>query len=277
MALNSPSPIAEAILDASDRDSTSFIRACDELKEQGNDHFRSSQWNEALVAYQSALGHLPKRKDQALQSGSNDPDEGDSEAVVQDAEPVLPSDDQSQLDAVAKRRAVLNANIGACFVKLVCIRIMIHYTLRPDDSAKAEHKQAVDACSQALLDDPHYIKALQRRAASNEILGSWSSLTAAQEGMVEDYNALIKLLPPSSSQSRDVQRSLMLLKPRLESAQKQETAEMLGKLKGLGNSILGAPLNFCTRISQLIQLIKEILVSLPTTSSSNQTDKEAIH
>ncbi|KAG5718595.1 Tetratricopeptide repeat protein 1 [Termitomyces sp. T112] len=217
MALNSPSPIAEAILDASDRDSTSFIRACDELKEQGNDHFRSSQWNEALVAYQSALGHLPKRKDQALQSGSNDPDEGDSEAVVQDAEPVLPSDDQSQLDAVAKRRAVLNANIGACFVKL------------------AEHKQAVDACSQALLDDPHYIKALQRRAASNEILGSWSSLTAAQE----DYNTLIKLLPPSSSQSRDVQRSLMLLKPRLESAQKQETAEMLGKLKGLGNSILG--------------------------------------
>lgn len=35
----------------------------------------------------------------------------------------------------------------------------------------------------ALLDDPQYVKALQRRAASNETIGSWSSLTAAQEGV----------------------------------------------------------------------------------------------
>jgi hypothetical protein len=35
----------------------------------------------------------------------------------------------------------------------------------------------------ALIDDPQYVKALQRRAASNEIIGSWSSLTSAQEGM----------------------------------------------------------------------------------------------
>jgi hypothetical protein len=35
----------------------------------------------------------------------------------------------------------------------------------------------------ALLDDPEYVKALQRRASSNEILGTWSSLSAAQEGV----------------------------------------------------------------------------------------------
>ena len=34
----------------------------------------------------------------------------------------------------------------------------------------------------ALSDDPHYVKALQRRAASNEKIGTWSSLTSAQEG-----------------------------------------------------------------------------------------------
>ncbi|KAG6887793.1 hypothetical protein C0995_012697 [Termitomyces sp. Mi166 len=223
--LPSPSPRAEAILDASDNDNLSFIRAADELKDQGNDYFRSSQWNDALVAYQSALGHLPKRRDQAFQSGENDPSKEEPEAVVQDAKPSKGDQTpqiQLEVDGIAKRRAVLNANIGACFVKL------------------AEHKQAVDACSQALLDDPQYVKALQRRAASNEILGSWSSLTAAQE----DYNTLIQLLPPSSSQSRDVQRSLMLLKPRLESAQKRETAEMLDKLKGLGNSILVDKGNF---------------------------------
>lgn len=36
----------------------------------------------------------------------------------------------------------------------------------------------------ALSDDPHYVKALQRRAASNEKIGTWSSLTSAQEGPV---------------------------------------------------------------------------------------------
>ncbi|KAJ7275322.1 hypothetical protein B0H12DRAFT_1086753 [Mycena haematopus] len=117
----------------------------------------------------------------------------------------------------AKARAVLNANIGACFVKL-------------DD-----HKQAVEACTEALLDDPNYVKALQRRAASNEKINSWSSLTTTQE----DYTTLLKILPPSSPQIKEIERSQRLLKPRLEAAQKAETAEMLGKLKGLGNSILG--------------------------------------
>jgi len=117
----------------------------------------------------------------------------------------------------AKARSILHANRGACHVKL------------------GEHKEAVEACSQALIDDPKYVKALQRRAASNESINSWSSLTAAQE----DYTTLLKLLAPSSSQAKEIERSLMRLKPRIEIAQKQETAEMLDKLKGLGNGILG--------------------------------------
>ncbi|KAJ7646867.1 hypothetical protein FB45DRAFT_733888, partial [Roridomyces roridus] len=105
-------------------------------------------------------------------------------------------------------RAVLNANIGACYMKL-------------DD-----HKQAVEACTQALLDDPNYIKALHRRAASNEKINTWSSLTAAQEGW-------------SSNVSTSILRSQPLLSPRVEAAQKEKTGEMLGKLRNLGNSILG--------------------------------------
>lgn len=37
----------------------------------------------------------------------------------------------------------------------------------------------------ALSDDPHYVKALQRRAASNEKIGTWSALSSAQEGLVQ--------------------------------------------------------------------------------------------
>jgi hypothetical protein len=47
---------------------------------------------------------------------------------------------------------------------------------------------------QALKDDPAYIKALQRRATSNEKLGSWSALAAAQEGTVHSLLKVSSLL-----------------------------------------------------------------------------------
>lgn len=57
-----------------------------------------------------------------------------------------------------------------------------------------------------------------------------------------DYNTLLTLLAPSSSQAEEVQRALQILKPRVEEAQKQEMGEMVDKLKGLGNKILGKSL-----------------------------------
>lgn len=56
---------------------------------------------------------------------------------------------------------------------------------------------------------------------------------------IEDYNTLLTILPSDAPQRADVKRALASLKPRLEAAQKAETAEMLDKLKGMGNSILG--------------------------------------
>ncbi|KAJ6574823.1 TPR-like protein [Mycena capillaripes] len=195
------------------------LRTADEFKNEGNEHFRARRWDEALVAYRAGLGRIPKRREPATQS-TIDVDE-ENPVTREDGDPSTPKEDEVSMTPeeteCAKARAVLNANIGACFVKL-------------DD-----HKQAVEACSQALLDDPNYVKALQRRAASNEKIDSWSSLTAAQE----DYTTLLKILPPSTPQTKEIERSQHLLKPRLEAAQKAETAEMLGKLKGMGNSILG--------------------------------------
>jgi len=78
------------------------------------------------------------------------------------------------------------------------------------------------------------VKALERRATSNDLLDTWSSLTSAQE----DYNTLLTLVT-APTQLNDIRRKLQLLKPRLEVAQKKETDEMMSKLKGLGNSILG--------------------------------------
>ncbi|KAJ7293298.1 hypothetical protein C8J57DRAFT_1041987 [Mycena rebaudengoi] len=203
------------------------LHVAEEFKSEGNDHFRARRWEEALVAYRAGLEQLPLRRLPKTQPTPEDDDappiedtesenqttKADETDAKEEQNPMTPEEETE----CAKARAVLNANIGACYVKL-------------DD-----HKQAAEACSQALMDDPNYVKALQRRAASNEKINSWSSLTVAQE----DYTTLLKILPPASSQVKEVERSLHLLKPRLEAAQKAETAEMLGKLKGLGNSILG--------------------------------------
>ncbi|KAJ4486369.1 hypothetical protein J3R30DRAFT_3821212, partial [Lentinula aciculospora] len=198
------------------------LRYADELKGEGNDHFRARRWEDALATYRSALGRLPKRKavrkpEPHLDEDELSPEHSSSQSSNEkskDQDEEILTEEEVQ---VAKARSVLNANIGACYVKL------------------SEHKEAVNACTEALLDDPHYIKALQRRAASNELLNTWSSLSSAQE----DYNTLLSILPNSSNDSKEVQRALRLLKPRAEAAQKQETAEMMDKLKGLGNNILG--------------------------------------
>ncbi|KAI0673482.1 hypothetical protein C8Q78DRAFT_1076487 [Trametes maxima] len=202
-----------------------------EIKQEGNEHFRAKQWDQALASYRSALGHLPKRSDLSQVKGkekaqlSDDSASGPGEeAEAAPAKPSegIPSDPNlAPLQAeCAKARAVLNANIGACFTKLVGFE---------------DHKEVVSACSESLKDDPNYVKAMQRRAAANEQIGSWSSLTSAQE----DYKRLLELLPPNSPDLVGIRRSLVALPPRIEAAQKQETSEMLDKLKGLGNSILG--------------------------------------
>ncbi|KAK7064463.1 Tetratricopeptide repeat protein 1 [Favolaschia claudopus] len=212
-ALGDDEPLVEASI-------AECLRASEELKQEGNEHFRARRWDEALAAYRAGLGRVPKRRKHEIQSSvevddeelSPEEDRQDEETRKEDTVPLT----EEEIEC-AKVRAVLNANIGACFVKL------------------EDHKQVVEACTEALLDDPNYVKALQRRAGSNEKINSWSSLTAAQE----DYTTLLKILPPSDPQVREIERSQRLLKPRVEAAQKAETAEMLGKLKGLGNSILG--------------------------------------
>jgi len=114
-------------------------------------------------------------------------------------------------------RSILNANIAACHVKL------------------GDHAASVQSCTDSLLDAPTYAKALHRRATSNDAIGTWSSLSAAEK----DYRTLLDTLPSSSPLLPSIRSSLTTLHPRLERAQKAETDEMISKLKGLGDSVLG--------------------------------------
>ncbi|KAI6136796.1 TPR-like protein [Pisolithus sp. B1] len=189
----------------SSEDAASVKRCLDkvnDLKLEGNDLFKASKWTEALVAYRTALSHLPPRKRPVNQPADEDPSSSDNaetpdehNKTPESTQPEAPTEDEVEF---SKARAVVNANIAACLIKL-------------DDN-----KGVIDACTSALEDDPHYIKALQRRAAASEKVDSWSSLARAQD----DYKLLLELFPANSPEKR-------------------ETDEMVDKLKGLGNSLLG--------------------------------------
>ncbi|KAF9243941.1 TPR-like protein [Melanogaster broomeanus] len=162
-----------------------------ELKLEGNELFKASKWSEALVSYRTALNQLPPRKRLAEQ-------DIDPPTLMQ-----TQTKSNHQLDIeCSKTRAVL-----------VCQ----HWCMSTE-------ARVVDACTQALNDDAHYVKALQRRAASNEKIGTWTSLSRAQE----DYKLLVELLPANSPELSRTKKALQLIEPR-----------MMDKLKGLGNTILG--------------------------------------
>ncbi|KAI1793898.1 TPR-like protein [Ganoderma leucocontextum] len=218
----------DTLLDLDPRDVPKALACAEELKQEGNDHFRAKRWDEAIAIYRSALGHLPRSPQPANSTTEGDCDDDDNDPSQIDHNSSNKGTTQEGLQAqrppaseleigCAKARAILNANISACYAKL------------------GEHKEVVSACTEALKDDPTYIKALQRRATANEQINSWSALSSAQE----DYKKLLELLPPTSPDVVSVRRTLATLPPRVESAQKRETAEMLDKLKGLGNSLLG--------------------------------------
>ena len=81
------------------------------------------------------------------------------------------------------------------------------------------------------------VKMLMRRAKAKTELDGWANLQAADE----DYRVLLSpgmeaALAPGDK--RSVVESARALGPRLNKAKEQEMAEMMGKLKGLGNSFL---------------------------------------
>ena len=107
-------------------------------------------------------------------------------------------------------RAVFHSNRAACFVEL------------------SKFREAVDDCTRAVALDPRYLKAYVRRAKAHEALEELDDALA-------DVNEALKIDP--------TQRPLLAERTRLEKAVQDRNEklkdEMLGKLKDLGNSILG--------------------------------------
>jgi len=144
-----------------------YLDIANERKQDGNDCFRAGKWNEALTAYRSALNSLPKRptksrpdtseldetlgEDSSTKHERKDSDDDEGEPVVDVSSPAVT---ESEKESV-RLRSVLNANIGACFVKLVsAVADQQKYSNFILQGPKGDHKEAVQACTQgSYVDD----------------------------------------------------------------------------------------------------------------------------
>ncbi|KPV72194.1 uncharacterized protein RHOBADRAFT_66955 [Rhodotorula graminis WP1] len=190
------------------------------LKTRGNGEFGQSRWSFALETYREGLAELPVRrrsvkgKEKALPEGEDEGKQERTGATVARAGEV---DEEAELDELSELRAILSANIAACLLKL------------------ERWKEAVSACDDALEDKADYAKAIHRRALANEAIGSWGSLTAS----LEDFNKLASLPGNSPILVKQIKVAQARLPKKIEDQQAKEKDEVVGKLKDLGNMVLG--------------------------------------
>ncbi|KAM0933579.1 putative tetratricopeptide-like helical domain superfamily [Dioscorea sansibarensis] len=107
-------------------------------------------------------------------------------------------------------RSMCHANRAICFLKLQ----------KYDDTIKE--------CTEALELNPSYVKALLRRAEAHEKLDHLEEAIADMKKIME--------LEPSNDQAR---RTIQRLEPILAEKREKLKEEMIGKLKEMGNSVLG--------------------------------------
>lgn len=220
----------------------SLLSESQKLKTAGNSQFGSGSYSSAIQTYDRALASCPNYLDFEL--------------------------------------AVLRSNIAACHVKLEewkeatesaeeGIQSLENLEPLPQTRTQVKHEGKADEVEEVdegvaerienlrlsghTLDEVRklQVKLLMRRAKARSQLGGWSTL----QGADEDYRMLLSptMLPClSPTDRRTVSDSAQRLVPRLNAAKEKEMADMMDKLKGLGNSIL-KPFGLSTNNFQFVK------------------------
>ena len=129
-----------------------ILQVAERLKQEGNNHFRSKAWEEALAQYKSALGHLPKRKAEPPREPDEPSESSEPEAAEISTPEALPATPPQPINEeapeIVKARAVLNANVGACYVQLVGGLFYASPFVFTVHLSQGEHKRVVEACTE---------------------------------------------------------------------------------------------------------------------------------
>ncbi|KAI3725099.1 hypothetical protein L1987_64874 [Smallanthus sonchifolius] len=115
-----------------------------------------------------------------------------------------------EMPSSSEIRSICHNNRATCYFKL------------------GKYEDTIKECSKALELNPTYMKALIRRGEAHEKLEKYDEAIADMKKILE--------LDPSNSQSR---RTIFRLEPLAIEKREKMKEEMLGKLKDMGNSILG--------------------------------------
>ena len=248
------------------------MQEAERLKQEGNNHFRSKAWEEALAQYKSALGHLPRRKREPLREPVEPPEV--AEISTPEALPATPPQPRNEESLeIVKARAILNANVGACYVQLVSGHLFFRFLFTPAHRRENIRKLSKHARKVVLEDHlPRPMRLMEPfdsvGGRSTLYQGTPTTSCLKRDNRIVvcadqcsrryyercgvtlltltrsiDYRTLLSLLPESSTQRPEINRTLRDLEPRIEDQRKKETGEMMGKLKELGNTFLGSSRN----------------------------------
>ncbi|KAF1332463.1 hypothetical protein FI667_g3595, partial [Globisporangium splendens] len=157
--------------------------------------------------------HYPETHPKAAKSAEDEQEEIEEEEETLEAKLgklLLNEDDEKSVKNASKAKELGNDNRAACLIRLN----------RPEE--------AIDDCNQSIELSPTYVKALIRRAEAYEKVDKL-------EEALKDYEAVLAIDPTI----RPAIQAQARLKKSVEERQEKMKAEMLEKLKGFGNTILG--------------------------------------
>lgn len=116
----------------------------------------------------------------------------------------------SEIPSTAELRSICHSNRATCFFKM------------------GNYEDSIKECTKALDLNPSYMKALLRRADAHEKLEHYEEAVADMTKIVD--------MDPLNHQAK---RSILRLEPLAREKREKMKEEMMGKLKEMGNSILG--------------------------------------
>ncbi|KAJ8767759.1 hypothetical protein K2173_020699 [Erythroxylum novogranatense] len=162
-----------------------------------------------------ALKDDDERKQQALEQANNEKLEGNKlfgegkyeESLLryEIALQVAP-----EMTSSVELRSICHANRAVCFMKL------------------GKYEDTIRDCTKALELNPSYMKALLRRGEAHEKLEHF-------EEAINDMKKILELEPSNDQANKSIRR----LEPLAAEKREKMKEEMIGKLKEMGNSILG--------------------------------------
>lgn len=199
---------------ASDGFETASERDISDNEEDDNAHDQQPPEQKGPDSYQDALNE-EQLKEKALAQANDAKMEGNKlfgngqyeEALLQYE---IALQVTAEMPNCVEIRSICHSNRAVCFLKL------------------GKYEETIKECTKALELNSSYIKALVRRGEAHEKLEHFEEAIADMKKILE--------LDPSNDQ---VRKSIRRLEPLAAEKREKMKEEMIGKLKDLGNSVLG--------------------------------------